>query len=383
MHDTAQLIILASSPDMAQRLEQTLSLGSLPIRTVTAPDADAVAAALADQPFDVLVTDSGRVRDVTFMDAVREAAPDLSVVALENTPDGQGCMDVVMAGADGCLGIDELDRLPAVVTCCLRVSRLLKERRRFREGMAEFKARFNHLFENSPDALVILDDDHRILETNESFQAIFRYSQDEVKGMVLGDVVVPDDLRPEYEKYAANIRAGIMVRTETVRTRKDGSPVHVAIQACPIMLQEGTIGSYASYTDISSRIRALEALRRAESKYRSIFDNAVEGMYISTPFGRFVTVNKAMSDLLGYDSPSDLTDNIKSIRREIYAEPGMRDDFRRRIERTGTVSGFVSRVRRKNGDLIEVVENVRAVHDDDGDLLYFQGTMQALPHTED
>ena len=139
------------------------------------------------------------------------------------------------------------------------------------------------------------------------------------------------------------------------------------------------IGAYASYTDITSRIRALEALRRAESKYRSIFESAVEGMFISTPFGRFVTVNKAMSDLLGYASPSDLTDNVKSIRREIYVDPATRDEFRRLIENTGTVSGFVARVRRKDGGLVTVMENVRAVHDDDGDLLYFQGTMQPLP----
>lgn len=379
MQATAQLIIAIPSAADAQRFRQAMDDAALSHDAVDAPDRESLLSALERGGFDVLLASPDQIHDQAFMAAVRGAAPDMAVIAVGESMDGSRCMELVEAGATCCLGTDELDRLASHVVCCMRMGTLLLERRRYREGMAEFQARFNHLFENSPDGLVILDDAHRIVEANESFLRMFRYAQQEIAGLTLGEVIVPDDLQEEYRLNAASVMAGNMVRTETLRIRKDGSPVHVAVQGCPIMIQEGMIGAYAGYTDITSRIRALEALRRAESKYRSIFENAVEGMYISTPFGRFVTVNKAMSDLLGYDSPSDLTDNVKSIRREIYAEPGMRDEFRRRIETTGTVAGFASRVRRKDGVEMHVMENVRAVHDDDGDLLYFQGTMQALP----
>lgn len=125
-------------------------------------------------------------------------------------------------------------------------------------------------------------------------------------------------------------------------------------------------------------MKAIQTLRQAESNYRNFFRYALEGMYIATPSGRYMTVNPAMVQLLGYDSTSDLTDNVKSIAKEIYADPDRREEALEVLKEQGRIMGFHSTVRRKDGREIEVCENIRSVRDEDGYLLYYQGTMFSL-----
>ncbi len=84
----------------------------------------------------------------------------------------------------------------------------------------------------------------------------------------------------------------------------------------------------------------LEEVREAEAKYRSIFENAIEGIFQSTHAGRFISVNPAMAQILGYDSPEQLTESVTDIAKQVYVDPSKRDEMFRLLGDSDTVLSF-------------------------------------------
>jgi two-component system, NarL family, sensor histidine kinase UhpB len=118
--------------------------------------------------------------------------------------------------------------------------------------------------------------------------------------------------------------------------------------------------------------------RQAEEKYRSIFENAVEGIFQTSVDGRFLTANPAMARMLGYESPDELLGAISNIRNQLYVEPGRREEFYQLALRDGVVSGFEVQMYRKDGDLVWVSANARAIYDDGGDISGYEGTVENI-----
>ncbi|VVB88479.1 Methyl sulfide methyltransferase-associated sensor [uncultured archaeon] len=115
-----------------------------------------------------------------------------------------------------------------------------------------------------------------------------------------------------------------------------------------------------------------EALREAEAKYRSFFENAVEGIFQITPGGRILAANPAAAHILGYTSPEELIAGITDIRR-IYVEPGIRDKLIHLLQTKGVVTGFEVQTLRKDGRAIWILANIRAVRDETGRIAGFVG----------
>ena len=112
-----------------------------------------------------------------------------------------------------------------------------------------------------------------------------------------------------------------------------------------------------TFRDVTARRAVQSALARSEARYRSIFDNALEGIYQSTLDGEFLSVNAAMARILGYDSPADLMARVADIGRDLYADPRDRQRYMELLEEHVRVMGFETRVRRKDGSLIWVTLN--------------------------
>ena len=132
------------------------------------------------------------------------------------------------------------------------------------------------------------------------------------------------------------------------------------------------------HRDIEERERTERALRVAEANLRSIFENAAEGIYQSTPSGRFVTVNPALAVMAGYGSPEEMTGAISDIRKDFYVDPASRARFEETLASLDEVRGFESLVRRKDGELIWVLENARAVRDEKGRVDHYEGIVQDI-----
>ncbi len=126
----------------------------------------------------------------------------------------------------------------------------------------------------------------------------------------------------------------------------------------------------------NSRIRGLnESLRNSEKKYRSIFENATEGVFQSTAEGKFLTVNPAFAGILGYDSPEDFLKYVTDLKIQFYVDPAKRKEFLKTINETGGIKEFEYKVFKKDGSETYVSENAHSVKDEKGNLLYYEGTI--------
>ena len=135
------------------------------------------------------------------------------------------------------------------------------ERRDLDEALKTQNVYFQELFENAPVAIVVLDENDRVLRINSEFTRIFGYGADEVLGRRINDLIVPPELRDEGLEMTAQVASGETLNRESLRRRKDGTTLWVSIVARPFKVGEEPIRVYGMYHDISDRKRAEEELR--------------------------------------------------------------------------------------------------------------------------
>ena len=130
---------------------------------------------------------------------------------------------------------------------------------------------------------------------------------------------------------------------------------------------------------LASAIRLMESqemLRQSEKKFRSIFENTAEGIYQSTVDGKFITVNPALVKMLGYESEEEVL-NLR-LPDDLYLKPEDRHRLARLVTREGRLYNVELQLKRKDGTPITVLMNDRAVKDRNGNVLYFEGTLENI-----
>ncbi|OPY78146.1 MAG: Cyclic di-GMP phosphodiesterase response regulator RpfG [Syntrophorhabdus sp. PtaU1.Bin153] len=133
-----------------------------------------------------------------------------------------------------------------------------------------------------------------------------------------------------------------------------------------------------TFANALARKKTEDSLRESEGNYRNIFDHAVEGIFQSTPDDRYLSVNPALSRMLGFDSPEDLLLNIADIRRQLYVDHGDYRNINTLLAEQGYVEGYETQFYRKDGTKIWVSINARTVRDGDGKALYYEGFHQDI-----
>ncbi|MGI9248496.1 MAG: PAS domain S-box protein, partial [Woeseiaceae bacterium] len=116
-----------------------------------------------------------------------------------------------------------------------------------------------------------------------------------------------------------------------------------------------------------------ERLRNSEARYRGLFENVVDGVYIASREGEIITANPALVEMLGYDDVEDL--KAAGLTTLLYVNPIDRERVFARLEAEGVVKNFEYRLRRKDGTKIVVLENSRAIYDDAGNVAAHEGTI--------
>ena len=124
--------------------------------------------------------------------------------------------------------------------------------------------------------------------------------------------------------------------------------------------------------------RAMTSEINSEEMYRSIFENAIEGIFQTTPSGQYLNVNPALAKMYGYDSVQDLVAGLTKIDNQLYVDPNRRNDFVQVMAEHGSVRGFESEIYRKDGSTMWISENARVVRDDAGNILYYEGMVEDI-----
>lgn len=128
--------------------------------------------------------------------------------------------------------------------------------------------------------------------------------------------------------------------------------------------------------DITAQRETVQAQKEAELRYRNIFEHASEGIFQTTPEGRYLAANPALARLYGYPSAAALMNGLDDIGRQLYVKSSQRERFRQLMEQQGEVLNFESEVYRQDGTRIWISENAHIVRDSDGRVLYYEGTVQ-------
>lgn len=122
----------------------------------------------------------------------------------------------------------------------------------------------------------------------------------------------------------------------------------------------------------------IQNYKQLEERYRSIFDNAIDGMFQSTPEGQFITANASLAKMYGYVSVEELCTSISDISQQLYVRPDRRSDFMRTVLRNGEVSDFEAQIYCKNGTILWISETVRSVKDAQNNLMFYEGTVKDI-----
>ena len=197
---------------------------------------------------------------------------------------------------------------------------------------------------------------------------------------VLLDICVPD---------GAGLGNIPMIRTQApqlpIIVAGDADDEILALEAVHAGAQDYVVKSQLTPAWLERSIRyAIErhrmdvTLLEAEVKYHSVFDHLVEGIFQTTPEGRYLMANAALARIYGYASPEELIQSLTDIGRRLYVEQGRREEFVRVMQEHDTITGFESLIYRKDGSVIWISENCRAIRDGRGRLLYYEGTVEDI-----
>lgn len=235
------------------------------------------------------------------------------------------------------------------------------------------------LLENSSEFWFALQGDLRVVEAGATVERRLGWVARDLEGRELSTLVHPDDWGGTSRQFAHVVPyPGSTIRLEFRILRAHGTWSNLDVTLTNLLDVPGVECLILQAQDITRFKLAEEALRFAEEKYRSIFENAVEGIFQSSPDGRYLSANPSLARIYGYESASHLIHSVRDISREVYVDADTRDRFLERMERDGSVSGFEARARRRDGSVIWISENARVVRGSDGRVLYFEGTVEDI-----
>ena len=262
------------------------------------------------------------------------------------------------------------------VTLKQRIMELEQSQARYRQVEEELRFPQNQLqllVDAGPDFFFLKDLDLRYELVNTANARFFGRAKADILGKTDMELMPEGAARACQESDLQAIREKkTVVTVEPVRDK-----VYETYKF-PVIVADEIVGVAGIIRDITDRKRAEEELIKAEEKYRNIFENAVLGVFQSTPDGRFLGINNAFAKMHGYESAEEMISATANIARDRYIDPAYREKFKRTVEEQGTVTSFEAPYRRKDGSMVWLSLNARSVRDPHGRVRYYEGTVQDI-----
>jgi two-component system cell cycle sensor histidine kinase/response regulator CckA len=252
------------------------------------------------------------------------------------------------------------------------------ERVQAEEELQENEEKYRTLVEHSLQGLVVVQD-FGIVFANVAFAEISGYTVEELLSLSpegVRAIIHPEDQALVWGRVRDRLTGEpVPPRYEYRGIRKDGSVRWLEMFASRIEYH-GKPAVQGTIIDITERKRAEEALRESEERFRGVFENATIGLYRTTPDGRILMVNPALVHMLGYTSFEELAQ--RNLKEEGFEPEYPRSAFQQRIESEGQIIGLESAWVRRDGTTLFVRESARAIRDEAGNTLYYEGTLEDI-----
>ena len=256
------------------------------------------------------------------------------------------------------------------------------------EGLRDIEKRLVDAIDFLPDATFAIDSEGKVIAWNKAIENMTGIAKADMMGKgdyeyaipfygkrkpILIDLIIHP--RPDMENaYTAIRKNGHVFFGEAFAPNLPGGAAHLSATASVIRDNRGdVVAAIECIRDNTEKRKTLEALRKTEELYRSIFEEAQEALYHSTPDGKIIMANQNMAGILGYDSPEELTNTITDPAGQLYVHPGDTEKLKAILEKQGVVKNYEIELRRKDGTQIKVLINMGAVRDPEGQILYFEG----------
>lgn len=230
-------------------------------------------------------------------------------------------------------------------------------------GLPGIDALYRQVFDTFPDGVVRIGPDGCIAAANRALADMYRYgSPEELIGLHASSLVAPSCRDHSVLVIERRLRGESIPPVEYELLRGDGTTFYGETTASTLMGPTGDPSGYICTTrDITERKRAEKALRESEGRYRDLFHGAVEGVYQVSLEGGVMMSNRALAQMLGFASPSDLISALVDSARQVWADPEERSRFMDLLKQYGTVRDFECQLRRADGTMIWVSVNSRIV----------------------
>ena len=280
-------------------------------------------------------------------------------------------------GAYDLLSKDRLDRVELQ-----RLVRLASLQAKTFSSLRRSEARLKAIVDAEPECVKLVDAEGHLVDMNAAgLRMIEADGLDSVRGRSLFGLIVPRH-RDAFRALTARVAAGEEGSLEFEIVGLKGTRRWLETHAVPLREEGSGLRLVLGITrDVSERRRAQdellasrESLRRAELEYRSIFENAVEGIYRVDASGRVITANPALARMLGYEDPAELEARVTDIARQIYVHPEDRRRFRDLLASQEVVVGFETRWRQRDGSAIDVSLTARRMRGPGSGEVFHLGT---------
>ncbi|MDX9745373.1 MAG: PAS domain S-box protein [Syntrophales bacterium] len=235
------------------------------------------------------------------------------------------------------------------------------------------------LVDTIPISIFYKDTNGIYLGCNRAYETFLGLGKEAIVGKTLHEIF-PSDLADKYTEMDTNLfhDPGEQVYEWQI-SDADGRLRDVIFSKATFYDERGVLaGLVGVMVDITERKKAEKNLAEAEERYRSIVENAVEGIFQSSPGGRILKVNPAHARMFGYETPQEMIDAIDDIGQGHYVHSEDRDKFRNICDTEGFIHGFEVGFNTKNKEVIWVSLNARAVRNTAGNILYYEGFSQDI-----
>ncbi|MCF8478861.1 MAG: EAL domain-containing protein [Rhodospirillum sp.] len=219
----------------------------------------------------------------------------------------------------------------------------------------------------------------RIIHANPALSRQFGRPLESLLGAEFTNLLTPGDAQAIQRVIAGanELHGGVPVRRVVRITDTDDVTRVLSLRFSPISKEDHPL-LVVTARDITSQHQAERNLKAAEAKYRGIFENAVEGIYQTTPDGTYLNVNPSLARIYGFSSPAEMIAHFTDIGSQLYVDPSRRIEFKRLMQEDGEVLDFTAAVQRRDGTSIWITENARCIRGPEGEALYYEGTVEDI-----
>ncbi|HOT43231.1 MAG TPA: PAS domain S-box protein, partial [Syntrophorhabdaceae bacterium] len=241
-------------------------------------------------------------------------------------------------------------------------------------SLKKSESSYKEFVERSPDAIIIHNGERFVYANHRALKLYGVDDQKDLIGRNILDYIHPDDK----EAIKAMVRdiLGREIITPISEFRiisPHGKEINIQSTASCISY-EGKKAVQVIIRDVTEYKKMEKALIESEARYRNIFENATEGIFQTTPEGRYLDANPAFVRMFGFSSLDELKKEVKDIGRQLYVNPEDRERFKKELADNGYVRDFEVQVKRKDGYPFWISINARVVYDEKGNIMYYEGT---------